>query len=110
MNNEEKILLLLDKENFEKVEIITNKNIFESVKKSEFFELLTSNEKIEFIITKKDINLFITCGDEFISVTLFLKDGYYDDSQILIDETNNGLEWGLEIFNEYKNKGEKIKI
>ena len=29
-----------------------------------------------------------------MSLTLFFKDGHYDDSQILIDKSQEGMKWG----------------
>ncbi|WP_409200725.1 helix-turn-helix transcriptional regulator [Methanobrevibacter sp. DSM 116169] len=104
------IFSLLEKNNLEKIEIITSNEILKSIKESDEFKKINKSKKIDFITIDENIDLFITCSNHFISITLFLKDGYYDDSQILIDQTNNGIKWGLEVFNEYKNKGQKIKI
>ncbi|MCC7553771.1 MAG: DUF1724 domain-containing protein [Methanobacteriaceae archaeon] len=102
-----KIFNLLDKENLEKIQILTSENIFKSIKKSELFEKIEKNKKIKFTTIKKDLNLFITCSNDFITITLFLKDGYYDDSQMILDKTEEGIKWGLEIFREYEKKCEK---
>ena len=99
------IFNLVNKKNLKKIEIITSENIIESIEKSDLKNIIKNNEKIEFITVKNKINLFITCTNKFISMTLFLKDGYYDDSQILIDKTEPGISWGLKIFDDYKNNG-----
>ena len=50
------------------------------------------------------INIFLTCSDEFISLTLFFKDGHYDDSQLLIDRSEEGATWGESLFEYYMGK------
>ncbi|MDL2247013.1 DUF1724 domain-containing protein [Methanobrevibacter sp. OttesenSCG-928-K11] len=98
----ENIFNLLKNKNLEKIEIITNSEILESLESSKFKKYLKNNEKVEFIIIDKNLKIFLTCSNKFVSLSLFLSDGYYDDSQILIDESEIGIEWGLEIFNKYK--------
>ena len=39
-----------------------------------------------------------------MSLTLFFKDGHYDDSQILIGESENAKKWGIGIFKYYESK------
>lgn len=96
---------LIKNKNLKKIEIITSEKIMESIEKSDFKII---SEKIEFIIINKNIDIFLTCANNFISITLFFKDGYYDDSEILIDKSNKGIEWGIEIFNDFKNSGGKF--
>lgn len=51
---------------------------------------------------KNPLKTFFNIGDEFMSLTLFFKDGHYDDSQILIDKTHEGLKWGALLYNQTK--------
>ena len=48
-----------------------------------------------------DTKIFLTYSPNFISMTLFFKDGHYDDSQILIGESKNALKWGSKLYKKY---------
>ena len=51
---------------------------------------------------KKNLKIFLTYSPEFMSLTLFFKDGHYDDSQILIGKSENSLKWASELYSTYK--------
>ena len=54
---------------------------------------LLGNEKVCVKCIEKDLKLFLSSCDNFMSLTLFLKDGHYDDSQILIGKDENARKW-----------------
>jgi predicted transcriptional regulator len=58
----------------------------------------------------KNLKLFLSSCDNFFSLGSFSDDGYYDDSAILIDSTEKGIVWSLEIFEHYKKYSEQINI
>ena len=39
---------------------------------------------------------------DLLLVRPFFKDGHYDDSQILIDKSQDGLKWGKLLYNQIK--------
>jgi predicted transcriptional regulator len=43
------------------------------------------------------VKLFLTISDEAVCLTLFFKDGHYDDSQILIATDDEALKWALNL-------------
>ncbi len=92
--------------------IITN-NILKSIDNNGYSEKLFSNGKSENIKIWKiedDLNLFMTCCENFLSLILFFEDGYYDDSHMLLDKTEDSIIWGLNIFDYYKEKGKRVDI
>ena len=47
----------------------------------------------------------ITYSEDFMALTLFFKDGHYDDSQILIAKDKNAIKWATILDNTYKKYG-----
>ena len=56
-------------------------------------EDLLENKKVNLTIIKTNLKIFLTYSKEFMSLTLFFKDGHYDDSQILIGRDENSIKW-----------------
>jgi len=48
------------------------------------------------------LKLFLTYSHDFMSLTLFFKDGHYDDSQMLIGKSTNSLKWASEVYSIYR--------
>jgi len=71
---------------------------------------LNKNQFIKIWKVPEDFKLFLSSGNNFLAVNLFFKDSYYDDSEILIDKTKDGIKWGNQIFEDYRKKGELIDI
>ena len=78
-------------------EILSSIRLNESLKKA-----LLRNKKVKIICVKKNLKIFLTYSPEFMSLTLFIKDGHYDDSQILIGKSENSLKWASELYSTYK--------
>lgn len=99
------LLNLVKKEKFEFLEIITTNEILKSIKENEDFnKTMKSSKKIKIKKLKKPVKIFLTCSEEYMTMNLFLKDGHYDDSQLLIDYTDEGLKWGKYLFKHYSMK------
>lgn len=63
---------------------------------------LLANNKVTVVETEYNPKLFLTFSDDFMTLTLFFKDEHYDDSQIIIDESENALRWANELFEWYR--------
>lgn len=91
---------LLNQGKLKKLELIISEEIYESInKKKSFKKDLLENKKVNLTIIKTNLKLFLTCSEEFMSLTLFFKDGHYDDSQILIGKDKNALKWAKRLLN-----------
>jgi predicted transcriptional regulator len=79
-------------------------------------EIITNNDyknrinigKIKIWESNEDFKLFMTCCETFTSLELFLEDGHYDGSNILVDKSKEGISWSLAIFEYYKRKSTKF--
>ena len=103
-NHFKHITELLNKNKLRYLELIISEEILNSIKSNKSFEKsLLKNKKVKIICIKKNLKLFLTCSHDFMSLTLFFKDGHYDDSQILIGNTDDSRKWAINIFNFYQN-------
>lgn len=101
-NHFKHIINLLKNDDLKSVTILINTEILQTMKRSRYLKKsLLENEKINIIETQKDLKLFLTYGDAFMTLTLFFKDQHYDDSQIIVGKTKNALKWSEELFNYY---------
>ncbi|MBQ7928000.1 MAG: DUF1724 domain-containing protein [Methanobrevibacter sp.] len=93
-NHLKHIIDLLNSEQLQKLELIVSEEIYESIHKNKKFRKeLLNNKNVKTKIIDKNLKIFLTSSDEFMSLTLFFKDGHYDDSQILIGRDKNTLKW-----------------
>lgn len=101
-NHFKHIITLLKEDKLKKVEIVVNEEIYNSIDNNELFKKeLLQNKKVNVIIISKPVTIFLTQSKEFMSLTLFFKDGHYDDSQILIAYDNNAKKWALSLWKFY---------
>ncbi|MDR3222932.1 MAG: DUF1724 domain-containing protein [Methanobrevibacter sp.] len=89
------------------LKIIANEEIFNLIFKNykKEIKILIKRDKIRFWKINLDLEIFLTNSSKFSSLNLFFKDGHYDDSNLLLDKSIKGIQWGLKLFNHYKNKG-----
>lgn len=101
-NHFKHIIALLNEDKLKKIEIIITTEIYRSIETNETFrkELLNS-KKVNVIIINKPVTIFLTQSKEFMSLTLFFKDGHYDDSQILIAHDENAKKWAISLWEFY---------
>ena len=94
---------LLNGNKLKKIEMIVTKEVYESMNNNTLIKTkLINNKKVKIHTSENALNLFLTYSDEFIALTLFFKDGHYDDSQILIATDETALKWGRNLLNKYK--------
>ena len=97
-NHFKHIIDLLNSNQLKKLELIINNKIYESIHKNkQFRKELLENEKVKTTVIDKNLKIFLTYSEEFMSLTLFFKDGHYDDSQILIGYDKNSLKWAYNL-------------
>ena len=102
-NHLKHIVNLLNEGKLEKLELIVSEEIYNSIRKNKTFKKdLLENEKVNLTTIEKNFKIFLTCSEEFISLTLFFKDGHYDDSQILIANDENAKKWAFSILKKFK--------
>ena len=104
-NHFKHVIDLLKKNKLQKLELIVSEEIYESINKNKQFRKdLLNNNKVKTTIIDKDLKIFLTCSDEFMSLTLFFKDGHYDDSQILIGHDQNAIKWAYDFIKIIKKR------
>lgn len=111
-NHFKHIITLLTEGPLEKLELTVSEEIYNSIYKNKFFKKeLIENNKVNIKIIDNNLKIFLTYSDEFMSLTLFFKDGHYDDSQILIGHDSNAIKWAIILYNtQYGGKQKYVEI
>ena len=98
-NHFKHIIQLLNEKEFKKLELIVSEKILSSIEQNtDLNTALLKNEKVKMKCTDRNMKIFLTRSDNFMSLSLFFKDGLYDDSQILIGESEDAMKWALNLF------------
>ena len=104
-NHFKHLIKLLNEDKLKKLELIVSDEILESINENELFKKeLLNNDKVKIHRIAQNIKVFLTCSNEFMSLTLFFKDGHYDDSQILIADNQDAVKWAENLTNYYKKR------
>lgn len=105
----DKIMELLKSRSLKELEIITTEDVFHSIENHPKYKTnLLNNESVRIhVLRKNELKLFLSISSKFSCLTLFFNDGHYDDSQMLIDRTEEGLEWSNNLFDHYKELSDK---
>ena len=104
------LIKLLKGKQLKSLELIISQRILNSIKRNNYFNKgLIKNNKVKITIIKRNMKVFLTCSDQFMSLSLFFKDKHYDDSQILIANDDKALDWASTLFNQFmeENKNDK---
>ena len=48
-----------------------------------------------------DVEIFLTICEEAMSLSLFFKDGLFDDSSFILNQTEDGIKWANMLFSYY---------
>lgn len=97
------IIDLLKRGELKKLELIVSEEIYDSITQNELFKTeLIDNKRVKTTVIDKNLKIFLTYSNEFMSLTLFFKDGHYDDSQILIGKDHNAVKWAEKLFKYYR--------
>ena len=98
-NHFKHLIKQLDENRLEHLELIVSRDILKSIKRNKLFRnSLLKNKKVHVRAIERNLKIFLTLSDEFMSLTLFFKDGHYDDSQILIAKDKNAQKWAFNLF------------
>ena len=84
--------------------LITNEEVLSSLKKSKYYDdLIDFSKKSQLIIRKVDYDLkiFLTICDDFMSLSLFFKDGLFDNSCFILNEHSDGIKWARILFKKF---------
>ncbi|WP_407392595.1 helix-turn-helix transcriptional regulator [Methanobrevibacter sp.] len=101
-NHFKQMIKLLNGDKLESLELIVSEPILYSIKRNDFFNnALIKHKKVRINTIKMNIKVFLTCSEDFMALSLFFKDGHYDDSQILIAKDKNALRWANNLFEYY---------
>ena len=101
-NHFKHLIKLLNGPKLESLELVISEELERSMNQNEYFKnSLLNNEKVKIKIIKRKIKIFLTFSEEFVCLTLFFKDGHYDDSQLLIANDNDALKWALTLSTYY---------
>ena len=104
-------IILENLENGDNLLLITNEDVLSSLKKSKFYEDLVDFSKKGQVIIRKvdyDLKIFLTICDDFMSLSLFFKDGLYDNSCFILNEYSDGIEWAKSLFKKYFEKSIRV--
>ena len=85
-----------------KLELVVSKEIFKSIEENELLKKeLMNNKKVKIKCVERKLKVFLTYSEDFMTLTLFFKDGHYDDSQILIAKDKNAIKWAKTLEKQY---------
>jgi len=93
------------------VSIILTREVFEKVKKeyetdlSKFIEL----ENAKLSVSDENIRLASAVTNNFVSVSLFFKNGGYDSQRELVSPDITAIKWGEELFYHFFSNSKRIK-
>lgn len=97
------LMELLEKDKLESLDLVINERILNSLKNHDVFsQKILHNEKVHVKRLNKDLRIFLTYSERFMSLSLFFNDGHYDDSQILIARDENALKWASTLIKYYR--------
>ena len=90
-------IILENLENGDNLLLITNEEVLSSL------NLIDFSKKGQVIIRKVDYDLkiFLTICDDFMSLSLFFKDGLFDNSCFILNEHSDGIKWARILFKKF---------
>ncbi|GFO97374.1 ArsR family transcriptional regulator [groundwater metagenome] len=93
------------------IALILTKNVFEKVKKEyeDTLQRFLDYNNTSLYILNGDIKLAFVVTNEFLSLSLFFRNGTFDAHRDLISFDKSALKWGDELFKYYKERSEEIK-
>ncbi|WP_304094091.1 transcriptional regulator FilR1 domain-containing protein [Methanobrevibacter ruminantium] len=55
-----------------------------------------------------DLKVFLTICDDFMSLSLFFKDGLFDNSCFILNEHSEGIKWAKTLFEKFFEKSVRV--
>ncbi|WP_407378797.1 helix-turn-helix transcriptional regulator [Methanobrevibacter sp.] len=97
------LIKLLKEEHLKHMTILISSRIHKKMRRSRYLKkTLLKNKKVTIIEMEKNPKVFLTFSEDFMTLTLFFKDKHYDDSQMIIEKSENGLRWADGLFKYYE--------
>ena len=104
-------IILENLENGDNLLLITNDDVLSSLKKSKYYADLVDFSKRGQVIIRKvdyDLKIFLTICEDFMSLSLFFKDGLFDNSCFILNEYPDGIEWAKSLFKSHFEKSIRV--
>ena len=102
-NHFKHLIKLLKTKKLESLELVISDEIYHSIKKNKLLnKKILKNKKVSIHRINHKCKVFLTYCDEFVTLSLFFKDGHYDDSQILVARDENAHKWALKLAKNYR--------
>ncbi|MFC1787394.1 helix-turn-helix transcriptional regulator [Halobacteriota archaeon] len=93
------------------VELVLTKEIFEGMDKEILKEIFADkSSKLKLYLMKENLKVAFTVTNDLLSFGLFNFDSTYDWNKDLIDTTEEGIRWGLDLFEWYREIAEEIHL
>ena len=93
-NHFKHLIKLLNGKKLKELELVVSEEILNSIEENELLKKeLIGNKKVKIKCVERKLKVFLTYSEEFMSLTLFFKDGHYDDSQLLTAKDKNAIKW-----------------
>ncbi len=93
------------------IEIITTKSVYERLIKlspPEAVEKVKNIPNVKLYVVEENPKVAFTVTNNFLSLGLFLPDGTYDMMSDLISKTEKAKKWGIDLFEYYKERAERV--
>jgi len=96
-------------ESWDPSEDLEDSNCFTTSESLDNYEDLSTSENLS---ESKDFcnSNDLSESEDFMTLSLFFEDGSYNDSCILVDTSENAINWGLNLFNHYKKIAIPLKL
>lgn len=104
-------IILENLENGDNLLLITNDDVFSSLKSSKYYKDLVDFSKkgqVSIRKTDQDLKVFLTVCDDFMSLSLFYNDGLYDNSCFILNEHSDGIKWAKILFEKFFEKSVRV--
>ncbi len=93
------------------VEIVITKEILDGIDKKVLKEVFNDkSSKLKLYLMQDDVKAAFTVTESLLSFGLFHFDGTYDWSKDIIDTTEEGIRWGLDLFEWYRQQSEEFRL
>lgn len=93
-NHFKHLIRLVNGNKLKRLDLVVSDEILSSIEENEQLKRdLINNNKVNIKCVEGKLKVFLTYSEDFMSLTLFFKDGHYDDSQILIAKDENAIKW-----------------
>ncbi len=93
------------------IEIVTTRTVYEKLielSSPEAVEKVREMPNVKLYVINENPKVAFTVTNNFLSLGLFLPNGTYDMMNDLISTSERAKKWGLELFEHYKKKAERV--